>query len=115
MLVWRMEVNKWNYASRRNWLELGKEFESLDHLLDDDEIYTLYFGDYKSVSEYIDKITVGHRQYWADTNERTDGDEQQLEYHNGTEWDSEIHLNIKKVRVHESLIETIKGDDCFNI
>lgn len=107
MKIWKLEVTKFVYTEKRNWLK-EDGLEEFDYIDDDKtQIYTIYFPYFKNMSKYIDEITAGHNQYWADAYERTDGDEESLEYHNGLEWDSEIHLITGRVRLHESLIEAV--------
>lgn len=108
MLVWQLEVDKFGYKEKKNWLAVNDQIEPFDYIDDDkDEKYTIYFADFKSMSKHIDEITEGYRQYWADSYERTDGREEMLEYHNGSEWDAEIHLGTKQVRIDESMIAAI--------
>lgn len=107
MKIWKLEVSKFAYREKRNWLKEA-ELEEFDYIDDDKtQIYTIYFPYFKNLSKYIDEITEGHNQYWADAYEQTDGDEESLEYHNGLERDSEIHLITSRVRLHESLIEAV--------
>lgn len=107
MFIYQLEVVNWVYTKRKDWLK-STDDSDVDHIDDDNsKSYTIYFPDYQELSKYIDEITVGHKQYWFDIIERTDGDVQSIEYHNGAEWDSEINIEIKKVRLHESLVESI--------
>lgn len=103
-----VEVNKWSYTERRNWLK-DQGVEDFDHIDEDkDEHYTQLFVNMEEANEFIDNLTDGFNQYWFDVVERTDGDEVSLEYHNGTEWDTEIHITVTHVRVDESFIKHFK-------
>lgn len=108
MIIWQLDVYKTGYTEKKNWL-LEENIEPFDYLNENiDEAYTVYFGDFVSMSSYIDEITQGFEQFCADLIKRTDGQEEHLEYHNGSEWDEEFYLVTKQVRIHESLINVVK-------
>ena len=109
MIIWQLDVVKWEYTERKNWLAINDQSDPFDYIDDEkDESYTILFSSFDEMSKYIDKITEGYEQYWGDILNRTDGNKEILEYHNGHEWDKEMHLETKKVRVHDSLINVIK-------
>lgn len=107
MNVYQVDVYHCRYNRKYDWLSITGD-EDIDAIDDDkSKSYVIYFAEYEDVSKYIDEVTVEHNQFWYDRFTRTDGDVEHLEYHNGTEWDSEMHIEIKKVRLHQSLVDTI--------
>ena len=109
MIAYTLDVHKWKYSRKEDWLAINDKIEPYDFIVDDStEIYSLYFGTFDERSNYIDKITVGHRQFWADSRDGIYGREEILEYHNGSEWDEEIHLDTKVIKIDNSLIDLIK-------
>lgn len=104
-----VEVNKWSYTERRNWLECEdvEEFDYIDE--EKNEFYKQLFLRREDASDFIKKITEGFNQYWFNIIHSIDDDEETLEYHNGTEWDTEIHITIGNMRIDDSFIESIKS------
>ena len=109
MLIYRVDVLKWVYIERKNWLKENDKYDEIDYIDDaKTESYTKYFSNFEEGSKFINNITKGFNQYWADVTPRTYGDEEVLEYHNGSEWDEEITITTNWVDVDDSFVNAIK-------
>lgn len=105
--IFRMEVSEIIYPQKMNWL--GDLVDSFD---DDDfggERYELYFSTFEEMSRYIDEITQGFHQYWANIHDDMYGNNvENLEYHNGHgEWDKELHIDTSRLYLVDSLLKAI--------
>jgi hypothetical protein len=107
--IFKMEIREVSFPKKFNWLS---EWDDDD--LDEDDFptneYELYFGRWEEMSTYIDAITKGFKQYWADVYfDIYNNNNERLEYHNGSsEWDKEIHISTSRIYLDKSFWKAIE-------
>lgn len=106
--IYRVEVSETSLPKRMDWY--GDYEEEFDQDLFGYKTFECYFPYYEEVSQYINLLTKGYHQYWADPGEDIYGEhEEYLEYHNGRDaWDKVLYVHVSQVKLVPSLLEAIK-------
>lgn len=105
--IFRVNVREVTLPEKLDWLsDYDDKYKDEDFK---EKTYDLYFPTYFALHEKVEQLTKGFNQYFADVyDDYNENPVENLEYHNSRgEWDKEIHIEISRLCLVESLLESI--------